>query len=321
MAAAIGIVGDVAPKTRHEHGKSLPDEMDRATRGLAQLAARQHGVVTAAQLAAAGLRRDAIDYRLRVGRLHRIHAGVYCLEYVPKSAHARLMAAVLACGRGAVLSHMSAAALFGITAAVDGPIEVSARHTRHRPGLLVHRSRHLGSDHTTSYLNIPVTTVARTIVDITPRLDDHALARVVNNARLARGITLEQLERVLASLPKREGSIRLRALTDLGGAPTRSALEDRFLALIKKTDLPRPEINQHLAAYEVDALWRDARLVVELDGRRFHSTARDFERDRIKDADLVLAGYRVLRITWQRLRDHPGAELARLRHLLAEHDK
>jgi hypothetical protein len=282
---------------------------------VARLAARQHGLVTRAQLRKLGLSRGSIDHRLRTGGLHRVHTGVYALAYRSQTPHARMMAAVLACGPGAALSHRSAAELWGFGPPWRGAVEVTVPAQRRPPGVIVHRSLTLAS-HVATHHGIPVTTVARTLIDLAGALDDARLGRAINDAHIKRLVQLEELAELAARCRGRASA----RVSDLLGqnAPTRSVLEDRFLAFVDRHGLPRPEVNERVAGHEVDALWREQRLIVELDGRTFHDGPAAFERDRERDAQLVAAGHRVLRITWRRLTDEPDREAARLRALLGQ---
>jgi very-short-patch-repair endonuclease len=262
---------------------------------LAQLAAPQHGVVTRTQLLTAGFNVNAIEYRLRIGRLHRLHHGVYAVGHRPPSPHARAMAAVLACGTGAALSHRSAAALWAITPPWRGPVDVTARsHHQHR-GIRAHRSGTLTRPDITRHYGIPITTPARTLQDLARVLPSHSLTRAVNEARI-RNLVSDADE-------------------DEATGPTRSHLEDEFLRFIERYDLPRPEVNQTVAGYEVDMLWRDRKLIVELDSRTFHR--HTFEEDRERDAHLLSEGFAVVRITKRRLRNDPKREASRLRRMLS----
>ena len=200
------------------------------------------------------------------------------------------MAAVLACD--AVLSHRSAAALWGF-GRWQQLIEVTARTARRHQGILVHRSRTLTRADVTRHYGIPVTTPARTLHDLARLLDPTSLTRAVNDARVRHLVRTE---------PGQTG-------------PTRSVFEDAFLAFVHRHGLPRPEVNQYVAGYEVDMLWRPQRLIAELDGRAYHQDS--FEEDRERDATLTAAGLRVVRVTWRRLTRQEEREAARFRALLA----
>jgi very-short-patch-repair endonuclease len=307
----------VCRETRNNHRQldTPPGSLPRVDATVARRAALQYGVLTRAQLLAAGLDEATIEYRLRTGRLHRVHRGVYAVGYVSSSPLTRAMAAVLACGCDAVLSHRSAAALWDIDPSWRGAVEVTSPSGRQHRGVVVHRSRTLTSLDVTKHAGIPVTTVARTLIDLADVLDDPALARAVNEAQV-RGLRLEKLGMLLARSPGRRAAARLRDVVGRAETPTRSVLEDRFVEFVERYELPRPEINQRIAGYEVDMLWRSQRLVAELDGRRFHESPGSFERDREKDACLLACGYRVVRVTWRRLANQPAREAQRLRKLL-----
>ena len=249
-------------------------------------------MVTRIQLLKVGLSAKAIDYRLRIGRLHRLYRGVYAVGHRPPSPHARAMAAVLACGRGAVLSHLTAAVLWEIVPRRQGPIDVTARSYHQHRGINLHRSTTLTRSELTRHYGIPITTPARTLRDLARVLPAHALTRAVNEARIRNLIGDEHEET----------------------GPTRSVFEDAFLRFVDGYDLPRPEVNQAIAGHEVDMLWRDRRLIVELDSRTFHR--HTFEADRERDAHLLSEGFAVLRITWARLTQSPGREAKRLRAVL-----
>lgn len=266
----------------------------------------------------AGLNRDAITYRLEVGRLHRLYRNVYAVGHVPPSPASRAMAAVLTCGEGAVLSHRSAAAMWGFGPRWRGPVEVTADERHRHRGVRMHLSRTLTARDVTTHFGIPITRPARTLVDLADALDDRALARSVNEAQVQHRVSLDVLAAQLARSPGRRGVGRLRRFVELADAPTRSDLEDAFLAFTERHGLPRPEVNETVAGYEVDVLWRAHRLIVELDSRQFHDYDQPFERDRDKDAALLAAGFPVVRVTWTRMRDWPDREAERLRRLLAQ---
>jgi hypothetical protein len=260
---------------------------------LARLAAPQHGVVTRIQLLNAGFNVNAIEYRLRIGRLHQLHRGVYAVGHRPPSPHARAMAAVLACGPGAVLSHQSAAVLWEIVPRRQGLIDVTARsHHQHR-GIRAHRSKTLRRQDITRHYGIPITTPARTLHDLARVLPSHSLTRAVNEARIRNLISDGHYET----------------------GPTRSRLEDDFLRFVDEYDLPRPEVNQTIAGKEVDMLYRAERLIVEVDSHTFHR--HTFEEDRERDAHFLSEGFDTLRVTSHRLTRAPQREADRLGAILA----
>jgi very-short-patch-repair endonuclease len=265
-------------------------------------------VVSQPQLIAAGLDRHAIAYRRKVGRLHLLHRGVYAVGHRPPSPLAKAMAAVLACGPDAALSHRSAAALWRIVLRWHSPVEVTAP-TKHRlDEIHVHRSRHTD---TTTHYGIRVTTHARTLVDLADVLTPKALTRALNEAQVQRLVTAAELITLFTRYPGR----RTARHTPERGA-TKSHLEDGFTRFLKRQHLPLPERNQTIAGHEVDAVYRAHHLVMELDSRQFHTTPRAFEQDRDRDADLLNAGYSTLRITDHRLKHHPTNEAKRLNDIL-----
>lgn len=284
---------------------------------LARRAAKQHGVLTRAQLLEVGLNANAISYRLRIGRLHRLHHNVYAPGHAAPAPLPRSMAAVLACGSGALLSHRSAATLWGIVPAWRGAVEVIADNTHRHCGVRVHRSKTLSAEDRTVHFGIPMTTPARTLLDLAALLDERALTRAVNEARIVCKVRLGALEAVVMRAPTHKGNARLRDIIERSDAPTRSAFEDAYLAFTRRYALPRPEVNQRIAGYMVDMLYRRERLIVELDGRRYHDEDLPFEHDRKKDANLLVAGFAVVRITWRRLHEECEREASRLRALLA----
>jgi very-short-patch-repair endonuclease len=164
-------------------------------------------------------------------------------------------------------------------------------------------------------LDRPPAATPRSLLDLADHLDDAALARAVNEARLHRRLDLDTLEELLARSPGRS-TTRLRPFVQRRTAPTRSAFEDAFLAMVERYDLPCPEVNARVAGHEVDVLWREQRLVVELDGRDYHDGDDAFESDRDRDAELLATGYWVLRVTWLRLTEQPAREARRLKRLL-----
>ena len=284
------------------------------TKRIARLAARQHGVVTTADLVAAGLGRGAIARRVADGRLRPLHRGVYLVGPLV-GARTREMAAALACD--GVVSHHAAAALWGFRPAWHGPIDVTTtRQLRPRPGIRIHRTRQLEA---TRRDEIPLTTPARTLLDLATHLDERALARAIEEAQLLRITTPAQLTSLNARSSGRHGARALTTALQQAHDPrlTRSEAERRFLDLIRAARLPAPETNVRVAGYEVDFLWRAQRLVVEVDGFAYHSSRAAFERDRRKDAALQAAGLRVVRVTYRQIADEREVLIARIATLHA----
>ena len=299
----------------------IPDAARADPEGMIQaIAGRQQGVVARSQLLDAGLSANAIDYRVRKGRLRRLHLGVYAVGPIG-GRYQREMAAVLACDGTAVLSHRSAAVLWELLPGDPGcgRVDVTVRGgLRTGSALRVHRTTTLSADETAVFEGVPVTDPARTIVDLAgcadPREVEQALARAERRG-LAGGA---RVRRVLERHPRRSGSRLLRALLhqESGPAFVRSEAEARLLSLVRKAGLDPPATNVVVAGLEVDFVWRATRLVVEVDGFEFHSSSAAFERDRRRDAALTAAGLRVMRVTWRQLTGEPEAFLARLAQAL-----
>jgi very-short-patch-repair endonuclease len=234
--------------------------------------------------------------------LIRIWRGVYAVGHKRLRVQGHWMAAVLACGDGAVLSHHDAAALWELQQVGSGAIHVTVAGDagrKRRAGIRLHRSTTLTPRDVTLREGIPVTTVARTIVDLARVLRRDALEEIVHRAGERRLVDFAELR---AANP---ASLRalLRAFDP---APTRSALERAFLRLCEEHRIERPEVNQIVEGYLVDFVWRDRRLIVEVDGYRYHRAPRSFETDRERDAQLTVKGWRVLRFTWRQLEERPA---------------
>jgi very-short-patch-repair endonuclease len=301
-----------------------PKHPDAPDHRLARLATTQHGVVSVAQLQALGLSNAAIYRRARAGRLHRIHRGVYAVGHRRLTPKARWLAAVLACGPTAVLSHRAALAFWDLRPRPRGPIDVTvvARGRRSPPGIRLHCVRALHPGDFVVLDAIPVTTVARSLFD-------HGLAATPEQLRTAieaaeRSNRLDpQIEELLARTPGLPGTAKLRhALAALtGSAPwTRSELERVFLALVREAGLPEPQANVIVAGHLVDFHWPAARLVVEVDGYAFHRGRASFELDRRRDLDLQLAGQRAIRLTQRRIHAEELRVQAELRALIERTD-
>lgn len=307
--------------TRSMRGK---EQNQRGDCTIGELAERQHGVVARVQLIGLGLGEDSIDRRLSGGRLHRLHRGVYAVGHRAVSRDGRWMASVLACGAGAVLSHRSAAVLWGLQRHERGAIDITTpRSARSRVAIRRHCTKLL-PDEMTVRRGIPVTTASRTLLDLAETVHAEALERAVREAEVLRLPLRPSLGELLVRHPRRRGACALRAclrrLELLPVGRTRSRLEDRFLDFVVRFDLPRPQTNVLLdlddGTIEADCFWRERRLIVELDGHEAHGTRAAFESDRGRDRRLQAAGWTVVRITWRQLHDEPEALLADLRRLL-----
>jgi very-short-patch-repair endonuclease len=290
---------------------------------LAELAGRQHGVVARWQLLAAGVGRRAIDQRMG-RRLYRIHRGVYAVGYPASGIERRWMAAVLAAGQNAVLSHRSAAQLWGLVPRNNHPAEVTRpTYFRSDPPIRAHRSS-LRDDERTVVEGISVTTVPRTVLDLAAVGSRREVERALNEVEV-RGLTDPlSIPDLLARYPGRRGTATLRELLREGAeaaGPTRNDFEEFFVPLLDSHGLPRPRFNADVCVagrfFSADCLWRRERLIVELDGRAVHGTRLAFENDRERDRLLMVDGWRVMRVTWRQLRDQAPAIASDLRRALA----
>jgi very-short-patch-repair endonuclease len=305
--------------------RTLRDQPPR-DRLVAGLAEGQHTVISLNQLKALGLTASAVRSRVGSGRLHPIHRGVYAVGHARLTKHGYWMAAVLAYGPGAVLSHRSAAGLWGIRPDNRAKTDISlpSRSTRSRPGIDAHASVTLTSADCTTEDGIPCTTLPRTLLDLGEVLDHRGLERAIEQAEVLRLFDLRAVEHVLERANGRRGAAVLRAV--LAGleepALTDTDLEERFLMLCRAASLPRPEVNvwldiDELPAVRADFLWRAERLVIETDGWESHGTRQAFERDRRRDERLKLAGYELLRFTRRRIVADPSGVMSTVTELLA----
>jgi very-short-patch-repair endonuclease len=302
------------------HGKGATRSLDR---WLGDLAERQHGLVARRQLLARGMGRGAIEDRIARGRLRPVQRGVYAVGHARTDQKARWMSVVLAAGPGAVLSHRSAAALWGLLPPFALEPEVTRPiRTRSRPGLKIHQAP-LEHDEVSVVDGIPVTSLSRTLLDLAARVSRQHLEQAFNEVEVRRLTDRLSVLDLLKRRPRRQGARALRSIlmTDARSrGVTRKELEARFGALLAQTDLPQPRRNVHVAVsgrfFEVDCLWADERLIVELDGRAAHGTKRAFERDRERDRLLVAEGWRVVRVTWRQLMEDAPAVIADLRRSL-----
>lgn len=230
------------------------------------------------------------------------------------------MAAVLACGPGALLSHRSAAALWGVVRPPGSSPDVLVTGCRaRRRGLRIHITRCLDRKDRATHDGIPLTSLPRTLIDLAAVLDRAGLERAIEESDRLGLFDLREVEDLLGRGPRRPGSKALRLALSIYREPavTRSELERRFLEVLRASSVPAPSVNAYVAGYEIDALWRRERFAVELDGFEFHRTRAAFERDRRRDEELRLAGYDVVRLTWRRLESEPQTVGRRIRAHLA----
>lgn len=285
---------------------------------IATLAGRQHGVVVRGQLLAYGLSKHHVQRRLDTGQLVPMHRGVYRAGPVA-SPRAREMAAVLACGEGAVLSHETAARLFGLKpgAPSSRPIHVARpTGTRRRPGVRLHRLPTLSAGDVMKFDGLPITTPPRTLWDLAST-NSRGLEKVFASG-LDRGLVRQSaLQGLLRRHDGAPGSRAVRRLLEADPALTRSPAEDRLQELIREAGLPEPRTNVMVEGLEVDCYWPDGGVVVEVDGFAYHGSAAAFERDRSRDRRLVASGRTVVRITWQQMEQAPLRVIAELAQALA----
>lgn len=286
---------------------------------IAALAGRQYGVVARFQLLALGLTARMIDARVIAGRLHVIHRGVYAVGHTRIPQEGRWLAAVFACGEHAVLSHRSAGALWGIRP-YSGKPEVIAPHAHRRGRLLVASRSSISPTECTEHRGIPCTTPERTLIDLATVLEPHQIDRAVREAEFLQLVDFTTLSALLERHPR--GTKHLHTAIERAAdamAHTRSDLEDRFRTLVLDENLPTPAWNGTIElgeeTFEVDVVWRDERVIVELDGWNPHRTRHQFAEDRRRDRLLHAAGFVVLRYTWH---DLNAAEAQRLDKLITE---
>jgi very-short-patch-repair endonuclease len=264
---------------------------------VAQLAKRDHGVLTTQELIACGMTHAGIHRRSRAGRLHRLHRGVYAVGHGALSREGRLLAAVKACGPSAVISHQAAAELWELATRCPGPIHVTVPYGRNpSPDVRIklHRSRTLTPSDTTRRNRIAVTTPARTLLDLRRTFPREQWEDAIDRAR-ARGFPVA----AVADEP-----------------PTRSRLERNLLRLCRRHRIPAPRVNVRVGRFLVDFLWPESRLIIEVDGYEFHRNRASFEADRGRDAELTRWGFRVVRFTYRQVNEQPAHVAKTIRELL-----
>jgi very-short-patch-repair endonuclease len=290
-------------------------------RKIIDLARRQRGLVTSKQIAALGVGQRTLERWVGSGRLWRVHRGVYVAGPQPLTRRGRWLAAVLARGPGAVLSHASAAALWSLTGD-RREVDVTAPHGRrglNDSGIRLHLSK-LARDEWRTREGIPVTSVARTLFDLAEAVEPPQLESAWDEAGRLRLLRVKQIAAVCDRHPTRPACTRVKPLLVArqvhDDERRRSPLEDRFAAFVRAHYLPPPQTNVLVECDEVDALWPAARLIVELDSWEFHAHRAAFEEDRDRDADHLLLGYRTIRVTHRRLDREPDRLAVQIRTLL-----
>jgi very-short-patch-repair endonuclease len=272
-----------------------------------RLVERQHGAISRQQLLALGLTPEAVAHRLLTGRLHPVARGVYAVGRPDLPREGRWFAALLSCGPSAVLSHRSAAALWGFhpdeRTLTDVTVSPTAR--RRRPGAAVHHRALSPSEHTV-HEGVPVTTVARTLLDLATKVRGSRLERAINEADKFDLIDPESLRATLDGYAGRAGVTALRTILDrYAFRLTDSELERYFLAIVRRTDLALPDTGTRLNGFKVDFHWPALGLVVETDGLRYHRTVDQQMRDRLRDQAHAAAGLTTLRFTHFQVRYEP----------------
>ncbi|MFL5906277.1 MAG: type IV toxin-antitoxin system AbiEi family antitoxin domain-containing protein [Solirubrobacterales bacterium] len=293
-----------------------------------ELVERQHGVVTRRQLLELGMTAKAVDRRIASGRLHPIWRGIYAVGRPRLGLRGWWLGAVLACGHEAVLSHFSAAALWGIRGRNIGyegerdrpgaiHVSVAESATHRRKGIRAHRRRSLAARDRASSQRIPVTAPGRTLIDIAPELSENALERAVNEADRLELIDPESLRSELEVHRGMDGAPALRRVLDRRTFTlTDSDLERRFVSLIRRAGLPSPLTQQEVNGFRVDFFWPEPGLVVETDGLRYHRTPAQQSSDRVRDQVHTAAGLTALRFTHAQVRFDPDRVVKTLRSVL-----
>jgi very-short-patch-repair endonuclease len=285
----------------------MRNKVARSDKRIARIGNRQHGVVSLRQLEEAGLSRSSVVRRVEAGRLHRIHRGVYAVGHPGISQHGRWMAATLACGDGAAVSHRSAAALWDLLKPIGGSVEVSIRGyggRARRPGIRLHRRESLSPANLTRRHGIPVTKPSQTIVDLRGAVPEAEVRRAIRQAAVL-GLALGG---------------------DTRHDRTRSDLEHDFLRICRRYRLPMPEVNVEIGQYEADFVWCDPGFVVETDGYKYHRGQQAFREDRRRDLELRSLGFEVQRLSEEQIDEEPRRVAAILREVLSsarhrvEHD-
>ena len=283
--------------------------------GIARIAEGQHGAVSRVQLLSAGVSAEQIRWRLTRGALIPVHRGVYRVGHEAPSAYASYMAAVLACGDGALLRGRAAAHLLGITKLVPSMPEVTVRTERRIEGVRTVRTRRAVRG--TRWFGIPVTTAPQTLVDLAADLDDEDLALACHEAGIKHRTTPAHVEAVLAGCPNSLGAAGLRRVLTGDAQVTLSALERQFLFLMDEAGLPRPITNKRAGSKYVDCRWPDHNLTVELDSYRFHNSRHAWEQDRRREREAYARGDQFRRFTYGDVFERPGSMLRELTALIS----
>ncbi len=284
---------------------------------LAALATRQHGIVTFRQLRALGFSKGAISRASGADRFLRIHRGVYAVGHRRLTPHGRCLAAVLACGDGALLSHGSAAWAWGLSASSPDVPEVLSSGGRRRKGIWVRRATGLLPEDRSAPNGIPATSVPRTLLDLTAG-PAWKMESAIERAERTRQLDLVAIDELLRRHTTHPGRRNLRKAIEIYRDPgfTRSRAELAFLDALRRAGVPRPATNLFVAGYEIDMLWEGLGFGVEVDGWSSHGNRKSFEEDRLRHEDLKLVGIEIVRITARRIEREPAQVAQRVRALL-----
>src|SRR5215216_314721 len=315
------------PYVRESIGRWARGAMDRAILAIAD---RQHGVISLAQLLGLGLTERAVHARAAVGRLHRIHQGVYAVGRPDVPIKGRWMAAVLACGDGSLLSHQSAATLHGLLKVRAGRIHVTISRSTclSRPGIRVHRSTCLVAEDGTEVDGIPCTSVPATLLGVAATAPRNVLDSACNQAEMEALVDMQAIHELLERRRSHPGATRLRGALEVDGLGlerTKSKLEKRFLQLARETGFPRPAINAWMPIpgeeMQCDFVWHRERLVVEVDAWETHGTRRAFRNDRRRDRVLRAHSWEVVRVTGHDVDGDAGEVMGDVKTLLERRAK
>ncbi len=292
----------------------------RGERGLAAIAGAQRGLVHRRQLRELGITRGSYNHRLASGALRQVLPGVLSIVHPLLEPWAAETAAVLYAGDDTVISHDSAAALWGLAGSPSFvALTVIGRHVRIRPQLEIHHARTLDIRDVSLRHGLPVTSPARTLIDCatSPRID-----HLLNEARVLRLVTDAEIHHSIARCPGRKGTGAMRALLEVerDSGFTRSEAERRLKRIIGASGLERPVFNTSIEGVRADAYWPRLKVVVEVDGYQAHGHWAAFQRDRARDRRLIAAGLTVLRFTWHQLTEKPLQVVAEIARTLGRRD-
>jgi very-short-patch-repair endonuclease len=291
--------------------------MQDVERAIARIGRRQDNVITREQLIASGLGRGAIEHRVNAAWMQRMHQGVYLIGPAPPTLMARVRAAAMACGADAMVSHRSAAEMFGLLSETEGEVHVTVagRNPHRQAGIRIHRVARLPRHEVTKMRGIPVTSVARTIADLAATEPENDVEHAFQEALYRKLVVPPALAEIISREPRRKGAPVIRGLIE-DPRMTRSEKERRLLRLIDAAQLPRPVTNVRVHGYLIDVYWPAERLAVEFDGQRAHGHLLAFDANRKRDQVLLSHGVRVMRVTDRHLGGEPVAVAARIAQAL-----